>query len=158
MRNSQYRMAVVKITEELKNSEKADVLEKIVESCGGWEPYVRGCVDAKATNDVAGFKRNARDAMMNGFDAQIELPGLAHATLPAGVFRKVDEEEFYIPWHQATLDEQDAEVRALERRHAVQGRILDGYRATISRLRELDVPGETLGAEIVEMFPPALES
>lgn len=158
MKNSEYRMAVVKVAEELKQGHPVALFTKMVEAAGGWEAYVRAAAEAARTKDIAAFKRSARDAALNGFSAQLELPGLGHGTLPPFVYRKhEDGEEYAVPWHEGTLDEQDAEVRLLERRLAVMRRVVEGYRRTINRLRELGVSGSTTGAEIQEMFPREIE-
>lgn len=156
--NTTIREAVVIIADRIRNNEIANITEALIEAAGGPEEYVWAAVHAAQRKDHAGVKRNARDASSMGAMVQMEIPGLDHAAFPFWVERKGEDGDTYgIPPSQATLDEVDTEVRRLEQNHAVRGRVIGGYRATVERLRELGVTGDTTGAEIEAMFPRELE-
>ena len=158
MKSSAMRDACVLAAESLRRSESVALDETIIAAHGGdLVHYVEQAAIAAMAGDQAKLARNMRDAQSVASAHQIELPGMEHAAVPAFVEVKEEGRKVLIPWELATLDQIDAEVRQMERATAVRVRVVGGYRATVDRLRALDVDADATGAEIAAMFPAELE-
>lgn len=152
---SNVREAALIVADKIRRGEIANLNEAVIEAAGGPLEYVLAAYESAMRKDSAGLERNARDASMSGAMVQLEIPGLDHAAFPFWIKVKDDEtgEWIGVPPSLATLDQIDVEVSKIEQTHATRGKIIAGFRATITRLRDLDVPGDTTGAEIEAMFP-----
>lgn len=159
MTSARISKAIVIVADKIRNGEIANLNEAVIEAAGGPDEYVMAAYEAAMRKDTSGFERDGRNASSTGASVQLELPGMEHASLPFMIKVKDPEtkEWLWVPPSVATLDQADAEVRKLEQINAVRTKVIGGYRATIDRLRELGVPGETTGAEIAALFPREIE-
>lgn len=162
MSSTVVRQAVAAVAEKIRNGEIANISQEVIEAGGGAEAYVQAAVEAAHRKDLAALERNARDASATGASSQLafDVPGLEHASVPFWIKIKDPEtkDQYGVPPAVASLDQMDAEVRKLEQVNNVRVKVVGGYRATIDRLRELGVPGDTTGAQIAAMFPKELEA
>jgi len=150
VKQSKMREAAVIVAERIRSNETIELDDAIVEAHGDLVHYLEQAGISALMKDKAAFKKNWRDAQMTQSASQLALPGMEHASLPMVVF---DGDDNAIPVSLATLDQIDREISRMERAMSVKARVVGGYRATHTRLRELGVTGDTTGAEIAAMFP-----
>lgn len=155
--SSRIRQASVVVAEKIRANQAADIPEAIL---GDLEHYVAQAAEARLRQDVEAFKKSARDAGRSGASVQLQIPGMAHASLPFIVFVKDPDtgDDQGLPASQATVAQIRAEVRIQRRSVNVQDRIVSGWEATLERLEELGVQDDWLGAEVEAQFPRELES
>jgi len=155
VRQSKFREAAVIVAQRIRAMEHIELDEAIIEAHGDLVHYLEQAGLAAMAKDKAAFQRNWRDAQSTQPAAQLELPGMEHASLPAAVF---DADGNPKPWQIATLTEIKREVSKLRRSVSVRDRVVGGYEATIAKLESLGVDQEMTGAEIEAQFANELEA
>ena len=151
MRQSQFRQALIAVTQKIRANEPADMETAIVGAAGDWEHYIQQAAEAALAKDKEKLKKNIRDAQMvqNGMD--IALPGMEHAALVAAVF---DDDGTAIPGALASRSQQKAEISKMRRSVNIRDRVVAGYEATQAELDRLGVPEEAIAV----MFPREIEA
>lgn len=153
MSNIDITNAIVKVTEKIKRGEVAFVDESYLDSIGDIDFYVEQAVMAKLRADEKAVVRAIQDAQMNTEEAhaQLSLPGVDHASLPAAVkdLEAPAGQPRMKPLRLATAKEIKFEISSYRRRIETQSRIVGGYEQTWQRIEEtIDVDPEMTGADI----------
>jgi len=144
--------AIIAIAEKIRNGEIADVEASIIGD--DVQGYVTDAVNAMYRGDRNAAKR-AIDANQRegGSSAQLQIPGMDHASLPSAIWSKSEDgQDIVLPRGQATLAQTKQEIRHARRSVTVRAAVVSGWEATVAALESLGVTDEWTNAEIDEKF------